>query len=139
MDIRSVGDILKEQNIFLRNADGLSQKGFTQIPNAILENPAISAGAKLTYVMLLRYAFNKGSCFPGQDTLAGDMAVSRQSASKYIQELERRGFIKVKRQGQGRPNLYEVDLMAKVLFARRDPRPAPRRPRPDVKNPDIRM
>lgn len=116
--MKPIDEVLAEQTIRLKNADGLSHRGFTQIPNAILENPLISAGAKLTYVMLLRYAFHKGSCFPGQDRLAEDMGISRQSANKLIQELSQKGFINVKRRGQGRPNLYEVDLMARVLYAR---------------------
>jgi chromosome segregation and condensation protein ScpB len=43
------------------------------------------------------------------------MGVTRRSANTYIKELSEKGFIKVKRQGQGRPNIYEVNLKAKVL------------------------
>jgi chromosome segregation and condensation protein ScpB len=43
------------------------------------------------------------------------MGVSRRSANTYIKELNEKGFINVKRQGQGRPNLYEVNLKAKVI------------------------
>ena len=32
-----------------------------------------------------------------------------------LQELERKGFIRIKRLGQGRANLYELNLKAKVL------------------------
>jgi predicted transcriptional regulator len=36
-----------------------------------------------------------------------------RSVVRYIQELEKNDFIKVKRQGQGRSNLYELNLTAK--------------------------
>ena len=113
---KSIGDILKEKNIVLVGADGLSQNGFTQVPNAVLKSKDITPGAKLTYTMLLSYAWHDDFCFPGQERLALDMGVSRRSAITYIQELETKGFIKVKRQGQGRSNLYEVNLKAKVLI-----------------------
>ncbi len=112
--IRHISEIL-DQNIKLIGADVLSLKGFTQVPNVVLKSNAISPGAKLAYTMLLSYAWHNDFCFPGQDRLANDMGVSRQSANSYIKELEAKGFIKVTRRGQGKPNLYEVNLKAKVL------------------------
>ena len=44
--------------------------GFTQIPNALLRRADISQGAKVVYMMLLSYAWQEGSCFPGQERLA---------------------------------------------------------------------
>ncbi len=46
------------------------QESWTNIPNTILRRSDVSPGAKLTYVMLLSYAHQKGSCFPGQGALA---------------------------------------------------------------------
>ena len=112
---RSIGEIIREKNIILRGADAFSLNGFTQVPNAILRSDAISPGAKLCYAMLLSYAWHNDFCFPGQDRLAKDIGISRQSVNTQIKELERKGFIKIKRQGQGRPNLYEVDLTAKAM------------------------
>ena len=112
---RHIGEILKERNIKLVGADALSIQGFTQVPNAVLKSPEISAGAKLAYTTLLSYAWHNDYCFPGQDRLGDDMGVTRRSANTYIKELSEKGFIKVKRQGQGRPNIYGVNLKAKVL------------------------
>jgi biotin operon repressor len=99
-----------EKNIILRGADVFSQRGFTQVPNYVLESERISPGAKLTYAMLLKYAWHNDFCFPGQERLAKDMGVVRQSVNTYIKELRKKGFIAVKRQGQGRPNIYELFL-----------------------------
>ena len=114
MALRPVGVFL-EKTIKLLGADVLLEQGFTQVPNTVLKSKSLSPGAKLAYTMLLSYAWHNDFCFPGQDRLAEDMGVTRQSANTYIKELSTKGFINVKRQGQGRSNLYEVNLKAKVL------------------------
>ena len=105
-----IRDILAKRTIILEGADVLSARGFTQVPNHVLECGRLSAGAKLTYAMLLKYAWENDYCFPGQDRLAGDMGVSRQTANKYIQELQKKDYVRIKRQGQGRPNVYTLKL-----------------------------
>ncbi len=106
-------DILAHRTIVLEGADLLSGKGFTQVPNHVLESGMISPGAKLTYAMLLKYAWQNDFCFPGQERLAKDMGVTRQSVNTYVKELEKKEFIKIKRQGQGKPNIYTLKLTAK--------------------------
>ena len=108
--MKSLQEVFQEQNIKLRGADSLSARGFTQVPNHILESDKISPGAKLTYAMLLKYAWQNDFCFPGQDRLSKDMGVSLRSTNSYIQELEKKDFVNIKRQGQGKPNLYELIL-----------------------------
>lgn len=102
----------KDRNLILRGADIATQRGWTGVPNFILESDQISVGAKLTYAMLLKYAREMEECFPGQDRLAKDMGTTRQSVNTYIGELRRAGLITVKRRGQGRPNVYTVHLKA---------------------------
>jgi len=107
-EITHIGEILKDRNIILVGADAFTEKGFTQVPNAILRSKKISPGAKLAYSGLLSYAWDKESCFPGQDTLGEDLGVTRQTVNEYIKELRTKGFIRVKRRGQGRSNIYEL-------------------------------
>lgn len=106
----SIGELLKEKNIILKGADALSAQGFTQVPNHILRSGNITPGGKLAYAMLLSYAWQNDFCFPGQERLAKDMGVTDRSVRTYLQELETKGFLKIKRQGQGKPNMYELDV-----------------------------
>ena len=106
----SMGALVKERNIVLRGADALSQNGFTQVPNCMLKSNKLSPGAKLTYAMLLSYAWQNEYCFPGQETLAKDMGSGLRSVVRYIKELEDAKFLKIKKLGQGRVNLYELNL-----------------------------
>lgn len=117
MGARHIGEVI-DRNIKLVGADALSQRGFTQVPNTILRASNLSPGAKLAYTMLLSYAWENDFCFPGQETLAQDIGVTRQSANTYIKELSTKGYIKVTRQGFNKPNLYEVNLKAKVLITK---------------------
>lgn len=82
------------------------REGFTQIPNLILRKQNLSPGAKLTYMGLLSYAWQKGSCFPGQDQLAEDLGISRRSLVTYLQQLKDANLLRVKRRGLGRTNIY---------------------------------
>lgn len=107
----AIQDVLKKRTIILEGADALSSRGFTQVPNHVLESKEISPGAKLAYAMLLKYAWQNDYCFPGQDRLAVDMGVTRQSANTYLSELRRKDFISITRQGQGKPNFYRLKLM----------------------------
>ena len=100
-----------ERNIKLIGADALSREGFTQVPNAVLRSDKVSPGAKLTYAMLLSYAWQNDFCFPGQETLAKDMGSGLRSVSRYIKELEEAKFLKIKKLGQGRVNLYELNML----------------------------
>ncbi|MBC8503999.1 MAG: helix-turn-helix domain-containing protein [Anaerolineales bacterium] len=102
----------KDRNLRLKGADIATQRGWTGVPNFILESDKISIGAKLTYAMLLKYAREDDECFPGQDRLAKDMGTSRQSANTYIKELKEVGLISAERRGQGRSNLYTVYVKA---------------------------
>lgn len=112
-ELRPIGQLIQEKTIILKGADILTAEGFTQVPNHILRNGKLSPGAKLAYAMLLSYAWNNESCFPGQDRLGMDMGVTDRSVRTYTQELESAGFLKIKRRGLNKTNVYELDLTVK--------------------------
>lgn len=101
------------RNIILEGFDPVAAGGFTQVPNVILKSPDLSVGAKLTYAMLLSYAWQNDFCFPGQETLAGDMGVSKRSVVSFIKELDKSGHVTVKRQGLGQVNVYTLHATVK--------------------------
>ena len=101
------------RNIEIVGADPVTRHGFTQIPNVMLTNPTLTVGAKLTYAMLLKYAWSDNACFPGQQTLAKDMGAGERSIRTYLKELETAGFLEVTQRGLGRTNLYRLHLTVK--------------------------
>jgi len=84
------------------------RQGFTQVPNVVLRNPRISFGAKLAYAVLLSYAWQDKSCFPGQERMAHDLGVTSRSVRTYLAELESAGFIVVAQRGLNKTNLYTL-------------------------------
>lgn len=98
------------RNIEIVGADNATRFGFTQVPNFLLKAPDLSAGAKLTYAMLLHYAWANDYCFPGQERLADDMGAGKRSVIRFLQELETAGFIAVTRRGLGKSNVYQLFL-----------------------------
>lgn len=82
--------------------------GFVQLPKQVLWASNLSRDAKLLYAVLLGYAWQEASCFPGYDRLSLDMGATRKIVRKYMQELEGVGLIAQKRRGLGRTNLYRL-------------------------------
>lgn len=114
--MEDIKQLITERNIVIKGADALTVSGFTQVPNAILKSKQITPAAKLTYAMLLSYAWQNDYCFPGQTRLASDIGVTDRSVRTYLKELEEKGLLTIKQQGQGRPNMYYLDLKAKLLI-----------------------
>ena len=118
--IRRIGDILKDRNIILKGADAATSRGFTQVPNLLLRAPALSPGDKLSFAMLLSYAWHNDSCFPGQATLAKDLGLSDRSVRTHLKSLEAQGLLEIKRRGLGKTNIYVLNLKRSGLLAASD-------------------
>jgi DNA-binding MarR family transcriptional regulator len=113
---RAIGDIIKErQNIILRGADAATRGGFTQVPNFLLKSQKLSAGDKMTFAMLLSYAWQNDFCFPGQARLAEDLGLSDRSVRTHLKALEGMGLLAIQRRGQGKTNIYELNLTPRRL------------------------
>lgn len=108
--VRPIGDILKDRNIELIGADPATRLGFTQVPNFILTKGDISVGAKLSYAMLLKYAWYDDGCFPGQTKLADDMGAGERRIRTYLKELETAGLLEITQRGLGKTNLYKLHV-----------------------------
>ena len=64
------------------------------LPEALLSYPNLEPGAKLCYGRLSRYAGKAGECWPAASTLAQELAVSTSQTRRYLQGLEKAGFIR---------------------------------------------
>jgi DNA-binding transcriptional ArsR family regulator len=120
---RPIGDLLKtrgaaleeQRNIILKNADAATAKGFTMVPNFILKSTKLSAGDKITFAMLLSYAWQRDFCYPGQKRLAEDLGLTDRSVRTHLKSLETIGLLTIRRLGQGKNNVYELDLKPRKL------------------------
>ena len=112
---RHIGDILRERNIELATNDPIVRGGFTQVPNFILKNAELSLGAKVTYSMFLHYTWHNDYCFPGQERLAKDLVLTDRSVRTHLKSLEAIGLLAIKRRGQGKTNIYELNLKPRRL------------------------
>lgn len=96
------------QNIVLQGFDPFSAGGFTQVPNAVLNNKQLSFAAKVVYAKLLSYAWTNNRVFPGQVTMANDIGSKKSTINKAIKELEEVGWLDIERRGQGQTNIYTL-------------------------------
>ena len=110
LSARSIGDIIKDKNIILKGADAATAMGFTQVPNFLLKSKKLSSGDKMTFAMLLSYAWQNDFCFPGQERLAARPRPDERSVRTHLKSLEANGLLAIKHRGQGKTNIYELNL-----------------------------
>lgn len=109
--MRPIGDIIKrERNIILKGSDVATRSGFTQVPNFILRSNKLNAGDKITFAMLLSYAWQNDYCYPGQEKLAQDLGLTDRSVRTHLKALEAIGLLAIQQRGQGKTNIYELNL-----------------------------
>jgi hypothetical protein len=99
-------DILKKHTIIVLNQ--ALKHGFAQLPRYVLKDKRLSFGARLTYAVLLSYAWQEDSCFPGQDRMAEDLGVTRKAVNAYLVELRQNKYIAWERRGLGKTNIYYI-------------------------------
>ena len=102
----SIGNILEKNTIVVQ--DAALKTGFVQLPNFILTDKKLSANAKLSYALLLYYAWQKDSCFPGQQRMADDLGLSERHLRRAIKELEGSNYISVEHRGLNKTNVYTI-------------------------------
>jgi DNA-binding MarR family transcriptional regulator len=112
---RSIGELLKEKTIILRGADAATAQGFTQVPNFLLKSKKLSSGDKLAFAMLLSYAWQNDYCFPGQKRLGEDMGLHETNVRRHLKSLQGLGLLTIVRRGQGKTNVYELNLKPRKL------------------------
>ena len=85
--------------------------GFTQIPNLVLNNPAVPRCVRGTYEAISARAFGKRfSIFVSEDTLAKDVGVSPRTIIRHLNVLEALHLIQRIRLGKGLTNTIILTL-----------------------------
>jgi predicted transcriptional regulator len=90
----------------LKIEDKVLKKGFAQVPRLVLKAEDLSRNAKCLYALLLDYAWQTDSCFPGQDKLAKDLNVSERTIRRDLTELKEYGLINWEQRGVNKTNVY---------------------------------
>lgn len=88
--------------------------GFTQIPNQVSNNPALSLGAIWTYGQLLQYARAKAIAWPAQRTMANTRGCTERTIRRWLTELRGENLVSwhtVQPQGRLPHNLYTLHLL----------------------------
>lgn len=88
--------------------DEMLRRGYTSIPNLILGRDDISPGAKLVYIGLLHFAWQKDSCFPGQTRLGMFLGFGERTVRRHMRELEDAGLVVTTRRGLTKTNHYRL-------------------------------
>lgn len=107
--MEKLGDLAQfqeRQNIVLEGFDPVSSGGFTQVPNILLNDISLSFAAKVSYAKLLSYAWSNNLVFPGQERMARDIGSSKSAVNRAVLELQKHGWLEIRRRGQGKTNLY---------------------------------
>jgi len=102
--------------------DEALRKGFVVLPRQILFATNLSAGAKILFALLLGYAWEEGSCFPGQARLCEDMqAKDPKTMRRFLKELENVGLVSHKQRGLNRTNVYYIHKLENADLKTRKP------------------
>jgi hypothetical protein len=105
-NMKTIKDVLEKHTIVVLNQ--ALKHGFAQIPRYVLCDHRLSMAARLTYAVLLSYAWQQDSCFPGQDRMAVDLGVTRRAVINYLMELRDCNYISWQRRGLGKTNIYYI-------------------------------
>lgn len=104
--MKNIKEILEKHTVVVLNE--ALKRGFTQLPNYVLRDTKLSFGARLAYAVLLSYAWQEDSCFPGQDRMATDLGTTSRMLRNYLNELKAGDYVTWDRRGLNKTNIYFV-------------------------------
>lgn len=111
----AIGQFVKNRVDQIIVENEMLRAGFAALPYLVLRDTRLSLGARLSYAVLLMYAWQQGATFAGQMKMAADVGVSERQLRDYLQELQARGYVRIRRQGLNRPNMYYIlDVKTKL-------------------------
>lgn len=85
--------------------------GFTKIPNAIIDNPALSMRDKVVLFKLARHGYGKMTVYPSQVEIAKSLGIQRETVKTALESLTAVGVIRPHGKGRsGKQETYTIDL-----------------------------
>jgi biotin operon repressor len=114
--MKSLGDLVRErvERVIIENET--LRAGFAALPYIVLRDVRLSIGARLTYAVLLSYAWQNDSTFVGQAKMAKDMGISGRQLQRYLYELRDKGYIVISREDRRFNNTYIIkDVKTKLM------------------------
>lgn len=136
--MNTIGSLLRDRLERIVVENEMLRAGFAAVPYMVLRDARLSIGARLAYAVLLMYAWQQGSCFPGQGRMAADMGVSDRHLRRFLIELREAGYVAWRKMMPGGTNTYvlldvKTKLRKKAIRTRVSGHSGHRRPyRPDV-------
>lgn len=94
-----------------RFEDAWIDGGYTQVPNLLLFDAELSAGAYRLYALLSWYVWRYHRV-PSQEKLGAKLGLSDRTVRRYITELQERDYIIVRQLGLGDPAAYTIRTLA---------------------------
>ena len=82
--------------------------------DSIYNDEELSHRAKLVYIFLKDHADKDGTCWPGINTIAAGVSLSRSTVKRALDDLVRAGLVRKERRWRGNgsltSNLYQIKL-----------------------------
>lgn len=111
----NVGTLLRERFEQVLVENEMLRAGFAAVPYKVLRDTRLSAGARLSYAVLLMYAWQEGSCFPGQQRMSQDLGVTDRHLRRYLNELRDLGYVSWRKTMPWGSNTYTIhDVRTKL-------------------------
>ena len=113
--MQKVGDLAKKrvERVVIENET--LRAGFAAFPYLVMRDANLSGMARFTYAVLLMFAWQEGSTFASQATMAQALGVSVRQLQRYLEELKATGYVEVERQDKRFNNTYILkDVRSKL-------------------------
>lgn len=82
---------------------------FGKVSRSVIENPAISLGAKTVYSLLTCYMSKQRTCYPSVKTIAESLDIGESTVKRYLRELVQHNII------ERSPREYKQSYLTTVI------------------------